>query len=290
MSTKILLFSTIWLVLQICSPAVFDSHAQSAMDYRKKGVIIVAPPYSPPFSFIGHNGEPKGFLIDYWEKWSHETGVPITFKLVPWKDTLSLIANGKADLHSGLFINDERRKFMAFSQPIYPVEGVLFTRADEPLDSDEIIKHYAVGILVKGYGEFFLRANYPKAKVKLYDNSELLNKALAENEVRAIVTDFPATMYYLSKSGNISDFKISTTLYTRQLHGGVLKGNEDLLKLVELGLSQIDQEEHEHLVRRWFVPDSRTDWKRFILPVAALAIIALGSVLYLLTRRTSAKG
>ena len=41
-----------------------------------------------PFYFQGTSGEHRGILVDFWNMWSKKTGIPVSFKTLPWKQTI----------------------------------------------------------------------------------------------------------------------------------------------------------------------------------------------------------
>ena len=56
-----------------------------------KPIIIANSATWPPFSFLDHNGQPQGLLIDLWNEWAKENNHDVKFKLVDWNESLELI-------------------------------------------------------------------------------------------------------------------------------------------------------------------------------------------------------
>lgn len=258
------------------------SHAQSASEYRKNGVTIVNPIDAKPYSFMGADGQPKGFLIDYWEKWSNETGVPVSFRLAPWEETLSLVADGECDIHGALFATDERRQYLDFSQSFFPVEGALFVLKNNREDSDTIFAEYTIGVESKGAADRFMQDNHPETKTNRYDESRFMFEDFVDGNVGAIITDLPTFTFTLGRVAGSDYFHMSDVLYTRNLHAGVRKGNMALLWLVKDGLSQISAAERRFIANYWFVPGPSQNhfWVYVLIAMIALAAILSGVVIY----------
>ncbi len=89
------------------------------------GVIRVLVSYSKT-NFAIVNGHPEGFEYELFHEWEHslERNVGrqglkpmVVFITVPSDQLIPLLLNGKGDVAAGLDITDERKKFVAFTEP-----------------------------------------------------------------------------------------------------------------------------------------------------------------------------
>ncbi len=92
--------------------------------------VAIDSTYSP-FTMVLPASDPTGLFVDIWRLWSEETGVSLEFIVSDWPGTLQNLRDGQADVHSGLTVNEQRAKWMDFSQPIHKINTSLFFRADE---------------------------------------------------------------------------------------------------------------------------------------------------------------
>lgn len=265
------------------------AHAEERglMWYRENGVTVVAQEMARPLSFRGLDGAPKGYLVDVWKAWSKKTGIPVTFRLVEWPETLRLIQSGECDIHSGLFYTEERDEFLDYSVPYATMKAALMVLKDQDTDVDEIFETYTIGVLEKGYSEHYMRTNHPKSDIRGYPSSLKIAKALVSGEIDAVAGDHPIVGYEAGKLGVSQDLLIKKILYEKELRGAVFDGNTVMLDIVNKGLSSFSEKDKETISERWFVDEvSSTDWMWHIAVVVGILVFAL-LALILLDRRRS---
>ena len=52
---------------------------------------------------------------------------------------------------------------------------------------DDIFRSYPIGVLNKGYSEFYMRSTHPQSAIKPYENGYQLAKALSDGDIKAVV-------------------------------------------------------------------------------------------------------
>ncbi len=267
------------------------SCAHGAASYRKSGVKVAIGKDLAPFSFMGLNGEPKGFFIDYWEKWSEKTGVPVTFVPATFGQGLDLVRTGECDIIPGLLMNDERQKYLDYSVPIHRIKAVILVDNDAAVKSETPLSTLCVGVVARGYAEYYLKTNYPNIKMKGFDSFRGLLDALVGGDIKAIATEYPVFVCAVGEHGRIGDFCIVKNLYERELHAAVPKGNHALLELVNNGLSSISKSEFGHISDRWFIADPPSwTWLKVLSVFAAGALfLAIGVLVHGHRRQASSK-
>ncbi len=266
------------ILMAMMSAAVSSTDAAPKRDnawYFAHGVTVVNPPNSAPLSFQGINGEPKGYLIDIWKKWSDKTGIPVTFRFEEWAKTIPLVANSECDIHGGLFINEERAKFLDFSMSFHELESALLVKIEYDTDLSTIYDTYTVGILENGYTEYFFRKNKINLTVKKFPTNGGIAKALADNTIQAAAGDHPVLGFEVGKKGSGHGLIVKQILFTKTIHGAVTKGNTVLLNLMDQGFSDITIAEYRNIASHWFVFHAKkTEWIRYGLIAATVLFIA----------------
>lgn len=257
--------------------SMFFSHAAFAFDVPNKyrgGLTVVHSSSMPPMGFLGVNGEPKGLIIDFWRKWSAETGVPVTFKLVNWSEGLDLVKSGQADVHGGLFLTEDRLAYLNYSDKLFPIETALFSMKGRGVENLDDLKGKVVGVITKGSTAELLRREYPAIKTREYPNLADVVPAFESGEVAAIGTDYPTLMYLAASHGILKEIVLIKVIEEQFLRAGVAKGNEVLLDLVVRGIQEVDEKERELILHRWFVRDGESS--------STLRIVAIGSLVALI--------
>jgi len=175
----------------------------SGMPGKASDAIIIAIPSNyAPFSIIGVDGKPSGYLVDLWREWAERVGRDVEFRTTKWVDTLTGIKSGEADIHSGLFKSRERESWLAFSEPILEIETAAYFKSGKggavPLEE---LSDARVGVIRDSFQEEYLSRKHPgKQSVHYADIDELLTGLLLE-EVDAAVAEVPGMMSALSRLG-----------------------------------------------------------------------------------------
>ena len=147
----------------------------------------------PPFTVMTPGGKPTGLLVELWRLWGETTGRKVRFLATDWADSLAALRDGRADLHSGLFSNDARAKWLVFSEPIHEVTTALFVNpSDSRVDSLADLAGSKVGAMTGSYQADYLRDRAQGAKLVEYPSGQALVKGFFKAEVRAIVYETPA--------------------------------------------------------------------------------------------------
>ncbi len=253
-------------------------------DYSKSGVTVTASYSWKPYSFFDAAGNPSGFLVDFWKKWSEKTGVPVQFKLVTWGESLDLVAKGECDVQSGLYITDERERFFSFSIPVYHSRAVTFVRKSTSC-SEDLSKVRWGGVL--GTAELAsLVKMYPEGDLVTYKDSFALFQGLADGEIQAAVDDSSTVLLIGRELGLSGELEVCETFYQRNLHAAIRKGNTELVGIVDEGISQITESELRFMVNNWFIGvNEEVDWSESVLPVVVVLMLSLGVWLWSFKRR-----
>lgn len=260
--------------------AAAESQEKTSDWYRDNGVTVVAPLGSAPMSFVGVSGQPEGFVIDLWKKWSAEMGIPVHFRLAPWKDTLHLVQTGAGEIHGGLFFNTERDAFLDFSESYLQVPAALIVSKDKDADQDTVFTEYTIGVVDKGFAELFILKKYPNAKLKRYSSGRDILQGYVDGEIQAMAGDSPILQYELGRLGLTEKLVVKETLYTQGMHGATAKGAADIVELMNDGFALIDKEERKLIVKRWFVVNEDDSFTRNIILIAISFVVGVVGLFY----------
>lgn len=254
-------------------------------------LIVVHSNNTPPLSYLGLNHEPKGLVIDFWHAWSEVNGIPIKFVLTDWPGTLKMIREGKADIHGGLYYNDDRADFLDYAPAYFDMDAALFVRKSSLIKSVDDVGSHPVAVLDQGFSEFYLRKNYPEMILKPYKTSKHMAQAAVDGEVDALLTEYTTLIHQLGAQAQTDKFKPIATLYKHSLRPAVRKGNTELLEVVEDGMANMSSDRLEHVFSRWTIAKpGRSGWFVFGVGLGGAAVVIMGLFLFLSRRGTSGRG
>ena len=219
-------------------------------------IIAVSGSY-PPFSITAPNGEHTGLLVEMWRLWSETTGTPIRFRVSDWAGTIKAVRNGNADIHFGLFRNEERARWMDFSDPIHEIRTGVYFRAGrrDPVPLSELAGS-KVGVMRGSHQSRYLKKTYPDLRVVDLENGEAVMLALLADDVDAIVHEVPSANIELARIGLYGAVVGSDEILpTDFVHAGVAKGRENLIVRIEEGFRAIPPRRLAELEQRWILQE-----------------------------------
>jgi signal transduction histidine kinase/CheY-like chemotaxis protein len=229
-------------------------------------IIAISSNYAP-FSTIGVDGKPGGYLVDLWREWARQVGRDIEFRATNWTNTLGGIKSGEADIHSGLFRSRERAEWFAFSEPFIKIETAVYFKSGElATASFDELSDTSVGVIRDSFQAEYLKTRHPGIQQVHYaDVDDLLTGLLLEN-VGAAVAEVPEMSSALSRLGITGAAQQGEVLFTENVHAAVLKDNTKLLALIDRGLAAIPADTLAAIGDRW-IPHG-LNWKNVMAWVA----------------------
>jgi len=226
--------------------------AEVSSEVKNEPLTVVVVSNNPPFSFQLPDGSVTGLYVEFWQLWSKTTGVPIKVIIAPFEDGLKLMKNQNT-LHAGMFSNDERRKWGDFTQAIHKVNsGVLYSKKHSKMTKLRELNGLPVATQSSSYHEFYLRKQHPELNLKLYDGLENGIKMLLNNQIEAVVSEFPKIRTELAKQGLSGVFAISDeVLFSNYVYGVIAKGQLALLEKINIGIESIPLNKLTALEKKW---------------------------------------
>ncbi|WP_410012393.1 substrate-binding periplasmic protein [Sodalis sp. C49] len=125
--------------------AALSAQAQGLTQLR-----VGADPSYRPISFVDPSGKLIGFDADFAAALGQHMGVPVSYEGMAWDGIIPALQGGKIDAITNLVISDERKKVVAFSQPIMTQTIVAVVRADSqhPQATAADLPGLKVGVMV----------------------------------------------------------------------------------------------------------------------------------------------
>jgi signal transduction histidine kinase/CheY-like chemotaxis protein len=237
-------------------------------------ITMGVDPEFVPFEFIEF-GIYKGIAADYVKTVEDRTG--IDFQVVSgltWSQAYFQALEGDIDLLPAISKTPAREVDFAFSQMYYEVKRVIVTR-DDHTEIKTISDLYGMEVAVQtgSSHDTYLDA-YPQITQKHYDTvGEALTEVAGGSEV-AFVGNL-ATSDYIIKSSGLTNLRFSIVPSNPAIgiHFAVLKGNEQLINIIDKVLNSMTTEERTTIHSRWVTVDTAPDNSAFLQVVSVTSII-----------------
>ena len=238
----------------------------------------------PPYSSINEQGEATGFLIDWWNLWSKEAEIDISFISGSAEDCISLLNTNKVDIIAGAFFSEELSKAYDFGDQILGTQAILCIKKERnPEHIDSI--NFSVSIVKNGYTGSYLAENHPNVGVNFLDSNSILYAAVEKKEVDAFVYITPDVVLDLVDITIPEGYKEFDVLFSNNLRPMVKKGNEKVLADIMKGSESISNEDLLVVAKKWNVfKDKVAVDKTLIYVVIILVILFLLGISYLVRR------
>ncbi|MCP5371423.1 MAG: transporter substrate-binding domain-containing protein [Hyphomicrobiales bacterium] len=209
---------------------------------------------NPPFSVIAPDGFPAGLLVDLWRLWGEVNDTPVAFVEATLAEGQAAVQAGAADLHAGLFADDELRRWGLLSEPVHEVASAVFFRDDghpPPLLQD--MTGSRIGAVTGSFQKHFVEKTHFQLDVVGYDDTLAMVTALLKGQVRAVVGGGPSVEAALGRLGLRGGLVRSDEVLfpPRFLHAVVRRDRPDLLRRVNDGLAALPPPRLAALERRW---------------------------------------
>ena len=218
---------------------------------QKTPLRVVTDATFPPMEFV-KDGQRTGFDIDLVEALGKEMGRKIEWIDIDFKGLIPALQAGRADMaNSAIYITEERRKVVDFTDPYYAGGLVVLTKKDGPIKSLKDLdgKKVAVQVGTKSVG--YLKEHFPKVeRVEVEKNQEMFNLAQI-GRADAAVTGKPAAKLYAQAH---PDMIVLPEQITVEDYGMALPKNQpETTKAVNEALKKLKANgTYDALVAKWF--------------------------------------
>ncbi len=222
-----------------------------------------------PFSFQGESNKPEGILIDYWNLWSKKTGVHVNFVPAQWNETLTMTREGTVDAHAGVFFSKTRDQYLQYGSPLLQSEAHLFFKQSLHITDNADATPYRIGVLSGDYLESYLKEMYPELALASYPDYNSLMADLENGRLLTFAADTSIGLYQLKKHGLASLFRYKENhpLYKKNFFVAVQEGKQDVLDIINEGISQITLKEKRDLTKHWIATSKGRDPNALVIAI-----------------------
>lgn len=226
----------------------------------------------PPYAYLDEEGTPHGYLIDLWNAFGKANNMDIRFKLGSWQESMDMVRDAEADIHGGLFFNEERDVFLDFGPTIMDLTTHLYVRNGlSTVEADTCL----VGVVKGGFSEHFMRKERPGRAIITYESSHASIKAAKAGSIDAFIADRPTGIHHMRQLGIIDDFSSKEMLYSNPLRGAVREGDTVTLDIIMQGWPKIAPATVKIIEGKWFVDKTETaDWITTGVVISVLTLVA----------------
>lgn len=225
------------------------AHAAASTD----NVIRVATDATfPPLEFV-KDGKRTGFDIDLMDAMAKVMGKKIEWVDIDFKGLIpGLIANRFDVAASGIYMTEDRRKVVDFTDPYYQGGlAVLVHKDNKTINTPADLGGHSVSVQVGTKSVNFLKDNYPTVQRVEVEKNQAMFDLLNIGRVDAAVTGRPAAVEYAKSNPNVRVLDKGLSI---ELYGFALRKDEPALTAQMNKALQTVRENgtYNALVAKWF--------------------------------------
>lgn len=254
---------------------------------KQDSIIYAANENAPPLRFVDEvDNQYKGVVVDYINQLSLEIGVDIQTVPMEWDEALLSLREGSTNI-CDLFINEERKQYYLFTDPIYNLRTVLLTNTTDGFNLSNV-NDLKIATEKGDFANSYLTENYPGAQLMYTSNVEEGVDLFIKGEVDAVIGDEPIIAYLLDERNENHNTKYSVIiLYQEEVVLGVSKNKPELVSILNKAIALTKKNgQMEQIQQKWFgisTPLMDNDNKSEIIRnVILVSIIAISVFVFIL--------
>ena len=212
---------------------------------------VVTDATFPPMEFV-KDGKRTGFDIELGEALAVAMGRKIEWIDADFKSLIESLVAKRADLAmSAIYITDERKKLVDFSDSYFAGGLVVLTTKSGPIKSPKDLAGKRVSVQVGTRSVGYLRDNYPKVeRIEVEKNQEMFD-FVESGRADAAVTGKPAAMIYAQAKPSL--YVLGEQLTVENYGIAVRKDAPGLRESVNAALKKTRADgTYDKLVQKWF--------------------------------------
>jgi polar amino acid transport system substrate-binding protein len=240
-------FSRRFLLAALSTLALSANLAHAQDNVLKVGTDATFPPME-----FSENGKRTGFDIDLVDAMAKAMGKQVEWVDIDFKGLIPGLISKRFDMAvSAIYITDERKKVVDFTDPYYAGGLVAMVKDGSSIKklSDLSGKKVTVQVGTKSVG--YLQEHFPKVeRVEVEKNQEMFN-LVDIGRADAAVTGKPAAYQYVRTRGGLRvlDEQLTTEEYGMALR----KDTPELTKAVNAALAKLKADgTYAAIVKKWF--------------------------------------
>jgi len=157
----------------------------------------------PPFNFIDQSGKLAGFDVDIGLALCEKMQVKCDLVAQDWDGIIPALVAGKYDvIIASMFITDERKKVVSFTDPYYAAAMTHVTAKGSDIKefTDAALAGKAVGAQSSTTQADYIQKTYPSADIRLYKTQDEANLDMANGRLDVMVGDVIPMLDWTTKT------------------------------------------------------------------------------------------
>ena len=157
----------------------------------------------PPFNSINESGQIVGFDIDIGMALCEKMKAKCTVVAQDWDGIIPALIAGKYDvIIASMFITDERKKVVSFTDPYYAAAMTHVTTKGSDIKefTEKALAGKAVGAQSSTTQAAFIQKMYPSADIRLYKTQDEANLDMANGRLDVMVGDVIPMLDWTTKT------------------------------------------------------------------------------------------
>ncbi len=254
MSKILYIICVIACYLFLAGESLAQETSQTTKQTRSNELTIAFIDNDPPLSTRLPNGEPAGYLVEFWQLWAETNGISIEWVGGNYEDNIELLKSGKADFQAGLFRSEKRKQWADFSLPITQIRTAIYFLPEsyhgQRLSASETP---IVAVGKYSYQENILKKTYPNIQLFSFENGRIAISAMLDSQVDAIIAEVPYMNAQLGLLGIQGALTMSDQVFSENTeHAMFLKSRAELKALINNGIKEIPLNAILDLEKKWF--------------------------------------
>lgn len=239
----------------------FDAKEKIWLQAHK--MIKVGTSQYPPLTFMDESNSMAGISADYLKLISKRTGLIFEVDYFAWPELMKNAKNRGIDLFSGLK-NQDREKFLTFSEPYLQVSYVVINRLKTPFFNDfSNLNGKKVAVVKNWTVHKLMGKKYPKINIIPFDTVPKALAAVSTRRAEAYVGDLLTASFQIQKNVLIN-LKIAAPAPFRNdsVRFAIRKDWPELATILNKTLHSLSHEERDTILQNWLLVkfEKGVDW------------------------------
>ncbi|OZI44898.1 glutamine ABC transporter substrate-binding protein GlnH [Bordetella genomosp. 5] len=225
----------------------------STAQAQGRELVVATDTAFVPFEFK-QGSTYTGFDIDLWEAIAKELKLKYKLQPMDFNGIIPGLQTKNIDVAlAGITIRDDRKKVIDFSDPYYESGlAILVSEKNTDIKSAADLAGKSVAVKTGTATVDYLRAQVPKAQLRLFPNIDNAYLELATGRVDAAVHDTPNVQYYANTAGK-GRVKVAGTLKSGDFYGIAFPKGSALVPEVNKALATLKSNgQYDAIYTKWF--------------------------------------
>jgi len=229
---------------------------------EKPKLIVGSQTTYAPFEFVDkETNEYVGFDMDLIRAIAEVQGYDVEIQSLGFDALIPALQAGTVDCTiSAQSITPKRLEAIDFTEPYFNAGLIIAVQADnEDIKGLDDLKGKTLAAEVGTIGadtSYSIKEADDSTEVKIFDGIGEAFMELEQGNADAVVNDFPVTDYYIKTTGKGKIKMVGEVFAANDQYGiGVKKGNEEILNMLNEGLTKIKENgTYQDIYDKWFGP------------------------------------